>query len=602
MSNADIQHNETHTQRRPTTASLQHSVQNSHPISPLKYDYLVTQHTQNSISPMRQSNQKNRFVQPFSSLAIISKQQIDNDYKKLSLQSPAQVFVNCLPPKAPELYRSTNSPNRIGQYNSKTQVSERGMDDKLSEFSLQLVNNQQTVEDRLKMQDANLLQFKQIKFNKHRNSEQDFKTQQNRLSVRDENIQQSITYSQHTTKHGYGNSDLQTKYDKLKEEYDLQHKFLQEKEKSYNDIQLKYQQLQRLQQQYQSNNSESDQNTIKQLREKLLLNEEKLQEYSVVQFQIQSLKQQKAEVEMKLNRVLTENSQLKNELTQLQQSLSNCKTQVTQVKELELLVEVCQNDQDGFIKSLESKDAEIQYLKNRLQTSQEQLLKFKSDNLKLFNELQNVQSEIKNMQSSILQSQEVMKTNQQLTLDIENLELSKNVLQEQQDNILDQYKRLSSINETLKQQYQSSQQEINQLRTIFENEKQNYEQQIQDQKYMIEQQDNDLQNAKIENEQNTQKISELTQYYQAQFAELQQSLDNWFRQQIEIELKKVVDPITDERDYYQEKFKEAMQKCESLEDQNQDIIAEYESLTSKHLELKMLFDQIKTISSTQLKN
>ncbi|CAD8192869.1 unnamed protein product [Paramecium octaurelia] len=601
MSNADIQHTETHTQRRPTTASLQHSVQNSHPISPLKYDYLVTQHTQNSISPLRQSNQKNRFVQPFSSLAIISKQQIDNDYKKLSLQSPAQVFVNCLPPKAPELYRSTNSPTRIGQYNSKTQVSERGMDDKLSEFSLQLVN-QQTVEDRLKMQDANLLQFKQIKFNKHRNSDQDFKTQQNRLSVRDENIQQSIAYSQHTTKNGYNNSDLQSKYDKLKEEYDLQHKFLQEKEKAYNDLQLKYQQLQRLQQQYQSNNSESDQHTIKQLREKLLLNEEKLQEYSVVQFQIQSLKQQKAEVEMKQNRLLTENQQLKNELTQLQQSLSNCKTQVTQVKELELLVEVCQNDQDGFIKSLESKDAEIQYLKNRLQTSQEQLLKFKSDNLKLFNELQNLQQEIKNMQQAVLQSQEVMKTNQQLTLDIENLELSKNVLQEQQENILDQYKRLSSINETLKQQYQSSQQEVNQLKTIFENEKQNYEQQIQDQKYVIEQQDNDLQNAKMENESNTQKISELTLYYQAQFAELQQSLDNWFRQQIETELKKVVDPITEERDYYQEKFKEAIQKCESLEDQNQDIIAEYESLTSKHLELKMLFDQIKTISQTQLKN
>ncbi|CAD8125462.1 unnamed protein product [Paramecium sonneborni] len=601
MSNSDIQHIETHTQRRPTTASLQHSVQNSHPISPLKYDYLVTQHTQNSISPLRQSNQKNKFVQPFSSLAIISKQQIDNDYKKLSLQSPAQVFGNYLPPKAPELYRSTNSPTRIGQYNSKTQVTERGMDDRLSEFSLQLVN-QQTGEDRLKMQDGNMLQFKQIKFNKHRNSEQDFKSQQTRLSVRDENIQQSISHSQHTTKHGYNNVDIQVKYDKLKEEYDLQHRFLQEKEKSYNDLQLKYQQIQRVQQQYQSNNQESDQQTIKQLREKLLQNEEKLQEYSVVQFQIQSLKQQKAEAEMKQNRLQTENQQLKNELIQLQQSLSNCKSQVTQVKELELLVEVCQNDQDGFIKSLESKDAEIQYLKNRVQTAQEQLLKFKQDNLKLFNELQNVQQEIKSMQQAILQSQEVMKTNQQLTLDIENLELSKNVLQEQQENVLEQYKRLSSINETLRQQYQQSQNEINQLKSILDNEKQNYEQQIQDQKYVIEQQENDLLNAKMENESNTQKISELTKYYQTQFTELQQSLDNWFRQQIEIELKKVVDPITEERDYYQEQCKEALQKCESLEDQNQEIITEYEILNVKHLELKMLFDQIKTISQTQLKN
>lgn len=35
------------------------------------------------------------------------------------------------------------------------------------------------------------------------------------------------------------------------------------------------------------------------------------------------------------------------------------------------MIEVCQSEQDGFVKSLESKESEIQYLKSRIAAQQE---------------------------------------------------------------------------------------------------------------------------------------------------------------------------------------------------------------------------------------
>ncbi|KAM3142219.1 hypothetical protein pb186bvf_005628 [Paramecium bursaria] len=328
--------------------------------------------------------------------------------------------------------------------------------------------------------------------------------------------------------------------------------------------------------------------TIRQLKQQIYESQQKVQENHLLLVQVRSYKNQQYENEQKIKRLAVDKEQLKIENNNLLNDLQNTRNQVQNVKELELMIEQCQNDQDGFIKSLENKESEITFLKSRISKYSDTDQKLRNEINKLTGQLQNLQNEKQTLEQKIQNFIQMELDYESLKNDVDVLESQKKLLMDEYESLVQQSQRINQMNETLKQQYQSQQKENYEYQIKYNDahiekdkllqQDQNNQQQIQQLCVEIDIYKREMENCQAENEELCNKMQQMQIVHQQQFQELQQQLDEWFKKQIELEIQKVMEPILSEKYYFEESLKQSLQNIKQLEEQNQKLLDECEHL------------------------